>query len=70
MSVKFPNDLFLCSAANEDDTEGNIEDMGKRLASEVRKFLREFCPDNELGRLSFVCHSLGGLIGRSCLIHL
>lgn len=35
ISLSLPEALFLCSAANEDDTEGNIYDMGYRLAEEV-----------------------------------
>lgn len=32
ISIGLPDAIFLCSAANEDDTEGNIFDMGYRLA--------------------------------------
>lgn len=35
ISMAFPSVVFLCSTANEDDTEGNIEVMGRKLA-EVR----------------------------------
>jgi hypothetical protein len=43
----------------------DIQDMGRRLAVELSAYLVESCKD--LGRLSFVCHSLGGLIVRSAL---
>lgn len=31
----YPDALFLCSKSNEEYTNGNIADMGKRLAAEV-----------------------------------
>jgi len=65
-----PESLFLCSSANEQDTEGDIGDMGHRLAQEVHNFIRESCPGKNLGRLTFVGHSLGGLIIRAALPYL
>jgi hypothetical protein len=32
ISIALPDAQFLCSQANEDDTEGNILDMGYKLA--------------------------------------
>jgi len=78
VSALFPSALCLCSEANEDDTEGDIGRMGELLASEVRALVREWCPGGRaghqttprgpsLGRLSFICHSVGGLIARAAL---
>lgn len=44
--------------------------MGEKLANEVISFINENCPENTLGRLSFVGHSLGGLIIRASLPNL
>eukprot|EP00330_Aristerostoma_sp_ATCC50986_P007813 CAMPEP_0114583062 /NCGR_PEP_ID=MMETSP0125-20121206/6886_1 /TAXON_ID=485358 ORGANISM="Aristerostoma sp., Strain ATCC 50986" /NCGR_SAMPLE_ID=MMETSP0125 /ASSEMBLY_ACC=CAM_ASM_000245 /LENGTH=177 /DNA_ID=CAMNT_0001776325 /DNA_START=1288 /DNA_END=1818 /DNA_ORIENTATION=+ len=66
----YPESLFLCSSANEDFTEGHIEEMGARLASEVVAYIKEWVPGKNLGRLSFIGHSLGGVIIRTCLPHL
>ena len=44
--------------------------MGHRLAQEVHNFIRESCPGKNLGRLTFVGHSLGGLIIRAALPYL
>ena len=41
--------------------------MGKKLAEEVHQYIRESCPGNQLGRLTFIGHSLGGLIIRAAL---
>merc|ERR1712186_225713 len=73
IALIYPKSIFLCSSANEDDTEGDVEHMGAHLAAEVRNFLTDWCPgppDTSLGRLSFVTHSVGGLIVRSALPHL
>lgn len=61
---------FLLSKANEgDETKHDIMEMGRRLAKEVENYIREYCA-GELGRLSFVGHSLGGLIIRAALVYL
>ena len=44
--------------------------MGYRLSEEVHQYIRESCPGSNLGRLTFIGHSLGGLIIRSALPHL
>jgi len=46
ISVALPEAQFLCSITNEDSTDGNIHDMGYRLAQEVHQFVRESCPGN------------------------
>lgn len=70
VSAFYPSIVLLCSSSNEDDTEGCIQAMGKRLAKEITRFLDEWSLSNSLERLSFVCHSLGGVIARAALIHL
>jgi alpha-beta hydrolase superfamily lysophospholipase len=44
--------------------------MGQKLADEVHQYINESCPGSQLGRLSFIGHSMGGLIIRSALPHL
>ena len=70
ISVLYPNTLLLCSEANQENTEDDIFAMGERLANEVIGFITEHCPRYVLGRLSFISHSLGGLIVRAALLHL
>jgi hypothetical protein len=66
MSVLFPNYTYFSSSVNEGQTEGSIEEMGVRLADELSKFFRTTL-FNFVDRISFVVHSLGGLIVRSAL---
>jgi len=44
--------------------------MGKRLAEEVERFINDKWPRGDLKRLSFIGHSLGGVIIRAALPHL
>jgi len=67
ISIAMPDALFLCAQANERDTDTDIFEMGKRLAEEVHQYIRESCPGSQLGRLTFIGHSLGGLIIRAAL---
>lgn len=70
LSLFHPEALFLCSSKNENKTEEDIEEMGVRLASEVTDFAQEWCPGSTLGMISFIGHSLGGVIIRAALPHL
>jgi len=67
LALLYPDSIFLCSTSNEDNTEGDINEMGIRLAQEVVNYICDWCPGSALGRLSFVAHSLGGLITRAAL---
>ncbi|KAJ3240967.1 hypothetical protein HDU78_002044 [Chytriomyces hyalinus] len=57
--------VYLVSEVNEEDTFQDIEVMADRLVSEIRAFIREKHLNVE--RMSFVCHSLGGLICRCAI---
>jgi len=70
ISFLFPDTLLLCASSNEDMTDGEIADMGIRLAQEVINYIHEWIPGGNLGRLSFIGHSLGGLIIRAALPYL
>ena len=75
VSLLLNRSLCLCSTSNENNTEGSIENMGLNLANEVKKFVQEWCLSRDgknllLNKISFIGHSLGGLIIRSALPHL
>ena len=67
----FPTAIFLNSQSNEEDTNTSIEDLGHNLANEVIAFIeQQFETIDNVNRISFVGHSLGGLIIRSSLMYL
>jgi hypothetical protein len=70
ISLLFPEAMFLCSSSNEEFTEGDIFEMGVRLSQEVNAYINQYCPGSTLGRISFIAHSLGGLIMRAALPYL
>jgi triacylglycerol esterase/lipase EstA (alpha/beta hydrolase family) len=61
--------------SNEDKTGDDILELGHRLADEVKKWIKEWCPKDNFAkyndiiifRISFIGHSLGGLIIRAAL---
>jgi hypothetical protein len=69
LSVVHPESLFLCSSSNEHSTSNDILEMGRKLYEEVFYYIDEWCPGNHLKKLSFIGHSLGGLIIRAALPH-
>jgi hypothetical protein len=46
IAIAMPEAIFLCSSANEQDTDGDIMDMGYKLAQEIHQYIRENCPGN------------------------
>ena len=67
IGLLYPNSMYLCSAANEGNTEGDILEMGLRLSNEVKNYLQDWCPAGNVSSISFIGHSLGGLIIRAAL---
>jgi triacylglycerol esterase/lipase EstA (alpha/beta hydrolase family) len=64
----FTDAWIIKSSANERDTHGDIFEMGKNLANEVSSLV-SFENEN-FSKISFVCHSMGGLIARASLAQL
>ena len=74
LAVLHPDARFHCSTVNEGLTEGDIEAMGRRLADEVDAQVGDAGGsvgggggDHDVTRISFIGHSLGGLIIRAAL---
>jgi triacylglycerol esterase/lipase EstA (alpha/beta hydrolase family) len=61
------NALVMNSMNNEEMTTEDIWEMGMRLATEITQYVEEYVPGESLRRLSFIGHSLGGLIIRASL---
>lgn len=63
ISMLFPTAVFLNSSSNEENTNANIEDLGFNLANEINLFIQNnFDSVDSLNRISFIGHSLGGVI--------
>lgn len=65
-----PAALLHSSTYNEMDTDVDIALMGIRLADEVRACVQRSFEDPKDAIISFVGHSMGGLIARACLARL
>mmetsp|Transcript_38984 Transcript_38984/g.38603 ORF Transcript_38984/g.38603 Transcript_38984/m.38603 type:complete len:312 (-) Transcript_38984:23-958(-) len=63
----YPSAIFLSSTCNENESDSNIEDQGLRLANEVSSFLDDHFDLSDIKRISFIGHSLGGVIIRAAL---
>ncbi|CAK76768.1 unnamed protein product (macronuclear) [Paramecium tetraurelia] len=70
MAIRYPDHLTLLSKCNEDNTDTDILVMGEKLALEVKRWIKEWCPKDNFSKLSFIGHSLGGIIIRAALPHL
>jgi len=65
-----PSIVFLPSAANQDDTGADIIQMGKKLATEVKSYIKEWNNGLIFKKISFIGHSIGGVIIRAALPNL
>ncbi|CAG9331745.1 unnamed protein product [Blepharisma stoltei] len=70
ISLVFPSTFLFSSTTNEENTDLSIAELGKKLADEVIAYMEEFATYRPIGKLSFIGHSLGGLIIRAALPHL
>jgi len=65
---KYSNVIPLLSSVNEGRTEQDIEESAHRLAIEIKNFLNSI--EIKEYEVSFVCHSMGGIIARASLKYL
>jgi hypothetical protein len=69
LQIYCPLITFYLSEINEEKTNESILKMGLRFAQEVITYLEHYVTDQDV-RISFIGHSLGGLIVRAALPHL
>ena len=50
LNTKYQNAHFICSLANEDNTECDITLMGRNLAKEIKTYIIQFCTGNQPNR--------------------
>ena len=65
-----PSIIFLPSSANKEDIEADLISMGKRLASEVKSYIKEWNNSLIFKKISFIQHSIGGVIIKAALPNL
>ena len=65
-----PSIVFLASMANQDDTGADVISMGKKLANEVKSYIKEWNNGLIFKKISFIGHSIGGVIIRAALPNL
>jgi predicted alpha/beta superfamily hydrolase len=57
--------VLYMSSINENNSMDDIEIMGDRLASEISDYISQ--SNLEVSSISFICHSLGGIIARKAI---
>ena len=62
-----PHLVFHSAVSNQEDSTCDIDRQGKNLAEEVQQVIQANFPPYSLKRLSFIGHSLGGLVVRAAL---
>jgi predicted alpha/beta hydrolase family esterase len=67
LSMIIPHSVFLASKSNEEMENKKINEMGKSLADEVKGAIKGY---SNIGKVSFIGHSLGGVISRAALPYL
>jgi triacylglycerol esterase/lipase EstA (alpha/beta hydrolase family) len=69
---QIPDAYFLIAKSNEDNTEGDIRLMGKKVAEEIESYISNYMEEYEQENviINLVCHSMGGIIARAALPHL
>lgn len=84
LQAQVPDALYLVSKSNEKLTDSSIETLGLNLAEEIKQFVFMYLTagnrrqstqfkdlnQNYLKKLTFIGHSLGGIIIRESLKHL
>ena len=63
-----PHSIFLISKANENMTKKRIAQMGIDLSKEIKEYISQ--TKSRFSKISFIGHSLGGVIIRTALAHL
>lgn len=66
--VEHPEVYVYSAHTNEEESsDGDILIMGRKLAIEIQAFVHDYFPGKGLDRLSFIGHSMGGLVIRAAL---
>ncbi len=50
LSVMYNDIVFYTSTSNEDNTEGDIDQMGENLAREIKNFIDMWIPEENISK--------------------
>jgi len=70
LTFAYPDCITLMAKSNVTRTDDDIMESGKRLATEVKQFIQTACSEIQIGKLSFIGFSMGGVIIRAALPYL
>ena len=70
LRINFRSHKFLMSSSNETNSHSDILLMGEILAKEIQDYIEKNFDKEGPSRISFIGHSLGGVIIRAALPHL
>jgi pimeloyl-ACP methyl ester carboxylesterase len=70
LQMAYPHTVFHASTVNEGHHETTIQQQAERLARDVLSTIEECGIEARIGKLSFVGHSMGGLVIRAALPYL
>ena len=60
----------LASKFNKGNTDSDLRSLGRNLATEIRGYFARKQKHNKISKISFKCHSMGGIIARAALRYL
>jgi predicted alpha/beta hydrolase family esterase len=67
LTIRYGDQIsVLCSECNQENTDSDINTLGQRLSHEVQRWIEEETKNIQF-KLSFIGHSLGGIIIRTAL---
>lgn len=67
LQLAYPKTVVFSSTANENFPDASIAEQAERFAFEVLSHIEQAGLENRLGKLSFLGHSMGGLVIRAAL---
>lgn len=71
ISIVTPNaDFIMPECIGKEASRSRIATLGEKVAEEIISTLNNDYDEDEIGKISFICHSLGGLIARAAFPYL
>ena len=62
--------FLLPKSVRREKSRSRIEDLGFEIAKEIEDWIENEYDEGEIGKITFIWHSLGGIIGRAAISYL